>query len=163
MQLDQQAVWFIYLDHWQQDLVSTSFFLLNHFADEPQLKDFSFIIFPMAKAYEGFLKKMLLDLELITPHTYNSRRFRIGRALNPDVALNQRDAWWLYDNVEQHLGSDVARQMWQAWLDCRNHIFHFFPDGKQQVTWSEASDRLEQMQNIINQVAQYIKQRRSEE
>jgi len=155
--LDEQANWFQYLSPWQRDLVATSYTLSQKFDHDSEILDFSFIIFPMAKAYEGFLKKMLLDLALITEHTYQSRRFRIGRALNPDIRHNQRDAWWLYDDVELKLGKEVARAVWQAWLKCRNHIFHFFPNGERHTDYSEAEACLRRMELVISQVADKIK------
>jgi len=156
MQVNQQAPWFQYLSPWQQDLVNTSFILSEKLFDDPEIKDFSFIVFPMAKAYEGFLKKMLVDLGLITKRTYESRRFRIGRALNPDIRSNQRDAWWLYDDVARELGEDVAREVWETWLKCRNHIFHFFPGGEKHTNFAKALDCLERMQSVIAKVAQNI-------
>ena len=156
MHLDAKAAWFNYLSDWQQDLVETSFVLSEKKTELGELNDFSFIIFPMAKAYEGFLKKMLYDLKLITESTYFSRRFRIGRALNPDINYNQRDAWWLYDDIARELGEDLARELWEAWLKCRNRVFHFFPNGKQQITWEEAATRLKMMQDVMIRVAAQV-------
>lgn len=157
MELDREQLWFQYLTPWQQDLVQTSFHLREKLADDKIIIDFGFMVFPMAKAYEGFLKKMLLDLDLITAETYKSRRFRIGRALNPDIRYNQRDAWWLYDDVAHELGEVIAREVWEAWLKCRNHIFHFFPDGDERTNFDEASACLNRMQNVIEKVATSIK------
>jgi len=90
------------------------------------LEDYSFIIFPMSKAYEGFLKRSFLDLGIIDLKTFEGKRFRIGRALNPDVHENQRDKYWLYDDMEQICGSEMTRELWNTWLECRNRVFHFY-------------------------------------
>lgn len=156
MSIEQNSAWFQYLSPWQQDLVVTSFHLSEKLANDQEIIDFGFMVFPMAKAYEGFLKKMLRDLDLITEDTYKSRRFRIGRALNPDIRYNQRDAWWLYDDVAHEFGEPIAREVWEAWLKCRNHIFHFFPNGDERTSYQEAVVCLKRMQTVIEKVATSI-------
>jgi len=108
----------------------------------------------MAKAYEGFLKKYLLDLGLIDEKTHDSRRFRIGRALNPDVHRNQRDEYWLYDDIEHICGKPLAKQLWQTWLECRNRVFHFFPQEKGKIDLENARKKLdimtETMENAVS-------------
>ena len=49
-----------------------------------KVSDYSYLVFPFAKAYEGFLKKLLLDLQLIKESEYHGDRIRIGRVLNPN-------------------------------------------------------------------------------
>ena len=126
-----------------RDFVSISLGLYEReYDEESELTDYSFIVFPMAKAYEGFLKQYFLDLGLISESTYFSRRFRIGRALNPDVQENQRDKWWLYDDVARQCGAGTAQTMWTTWLESRNRIFHFFPKKHQRVTLAQAGQHL---------------------
>ena len=156
MELQKNAPWYDYLDHCQQELIGVSFALTEqkeHFAN---LKDFSFIVFPAAKAYEGFLKKVFYDLQLINKDTYEGRHFRIGRALNPDIRSHQRDEDWLYDNVEIRFGNVLARQLWDTWLLCRNHVFHYFSDCEQFLTFTEAVDRLEMIKEAMEAVAEQI-------
>ena len=148
MQFDQQAPWLKYLDPWQKNLVKTSFYLSEQFAENNYINDFSFVVFPMAKAYEGFLKKVLLDLNLISHKVYYGRRFRIGRALNPDVSPKQRDQWWLYDDLCRIFNQELAQNIWQTWLQCRNHVFHFFPNGEKELTLNEATGCLKKMQEV---------------
>ncbi|MBD3279508.1 MAG: hypothetical protein GF390_02230 [Candidatus Pacebacteria bacterium] len=149
--LAQQA-WFQYLTSWQQKLVRQAHQLLVREQENQTLyDDYSFIVFPMAKAYEGFLKKLLFDQGLITQHVYEGKRFRIGRALNPDIREHQRDKWWLYDNVERKCGSKTARFLWETWLACRNRVFHFFPKAKASLELSEASQRLQMMRDAMRQ------------
>jgi hypothetical protein len=159
MQLDQQSPWFKYLDVFQQNLVKTSFYLSDYFTKEKDINDFSFIVFPMAKAYEGFLKKILLDLQLITHKVYYGRRFRIGRALNPDVKVSQRDKWWLYDDLCRIFNDELARDIWQAWLQCRNHVFHFFPHGEKELNLEEAIACLRKMQLVMSAAVELITER----
>ena len=92
------------------------------------LKDYSFILFPLSKAYEGVLKSFLFQQGLISEKVYLGRRFRIGRSLNPDIRQPQRDKWWLYDDVIKMCGEEIGRDIWDGWIECRNHIFHYFPN-----------------------------------
>lgn len=116
---------------------------------QSSLYDYSFVLFPIAKAYEGFLKKYLLDNQLITKEVFMGRKFRIGRALNPDLPERQRDEWWLYDDVVRLCGAEEAREMWKVWIQCRNHVFHFFPNQTNHL-------RLEEAENKIHAVLQVM-------
>jgi len=103
----------------------------------------------MSKAYEGFLKQFLRDLGLITEKVYQSRRFRIGRALNPDIKPSQRNEYWLYDDITKTCGEDLARDLWEAWLSCRNRLFHFFPKHDRSITLAQAKERLLQLSGVM--------------
>jgi hypothetical protein len=138
----------------QQHLITLSWLLYEReqtkpLTDFPEAIDYTFVIFPMAKAFEGFLKEYLWKEQLITESTYRSRRFRLGRALNPDVFPDQRDRDWLFDDLSRQCGEAVARQVWQAWLDCRNHAFHWYPDSSQQMTLAQAHHCLEELGEAI--------------
>lgn len=159
MEIPTEALWQRYLDTCQRDLVDTSFALINRQAALAGLVDYSFIVFPMAKTYEGFLKQILLDLGLIDEHTFAGRRFRIGRALNPDIRKHQRDEDWLYDDLVFVLGEELTRQVWNTWLECRNHVFHYFPDCKRGLSWSEAVAKVQMMTDAMEATAQRIRER----
>lgn len=126
--------WFSYLPSPLQDSIKTAVALLEHFQngsnklDVSQTIDYSFVVFLASRSYEGFLKHYLKDIGLISDEIFASRRLRIGRALNPDVSMHQRDEWWLYDDLVQMCGAATARQLWETWLKCRNHVFHYFPE-----------------------------------
>ncbi|MGD9129324.1 MAG: hypothetical protein PVJ09_02460, partial [Candidatus Woesebacteria bacterium] len=110
MQNLRLKLWFLVLTPWQQNLVRTSYRLLEREKKHPNnFVDYSFIVFSMAKAYEGFLKKVLFDLKLIDKKAYEGRRFRIGRALNPDMREKYRDKFWLYDDLAKQCGERNAR------------------------------------------------------
>ncbi len=145
--------WFNYLTQWQQQLVEVTSNLLEQYENNETMADYSFIVFPMAKAYEGFLKKFLLDLKLISVKTYDGRRFRIGRALNPDVSEYQRDKYWLYDDVAKICSKKVARQLWNAWLHCRNKVFHYFPADMGLLTYLEAKEKVDEINMAMRAAA----------
>lgn len=152
MQDFSSQAWFEYLTDWQRELVQTSESLLSK-EKEPSVSnaqnldfiDYSYIVFPMAKAYEGFLKKYFFDQGLIDKRTYFGKRFRVGRALNPDVRQQQRDRYWIFDDVVRFCGESMARELWETWLECRNRVFHFFPDEVGKLSLSQVENKLEKM------------------
>lgn len=131
--------WFQYLARELQALVESSFILQQRAGEiEPALTDYSYVVFPFSKAYEGFLKQLFLDLHLIDSPIYADTFFRIGRALNPDVRPQQRDQHWLFDDILRLCGKETADLLWEAWLECRNHIFHYFPGRHQLINLEQA-------------------------
>jgi hypothetical protein len=148
--------WFEYIAPPLQGLVKTADALVAAAPQNPPTIDFSFLIFPMAVAYEGFLKQLLFDMKLISKEELYSRKFRIGRALNPDLRHNYRDEQWLYDDLVSYTSPEVARQLWQTWLDCRNHIFHYFPNDYVPLTLSVAVERVEQIATSMDKAAGYV-------
>lgn len=141
---------FNYLEAWQQQLVRLAFTLWQREVDaKSNFIDYSFIVFPMAKAYEGFLKQFMLDLSLINQATFESRRFRIGRVLNPDVRLAHQNDVWIYDDIARVCGPEIARELWEAWLTCRNRVFHYFPKNTDRLTHEQAGRYLEQLFTVM--------------
>ncbi len=143
----EQFNWFSQLESSQQELLKMAYILYEREgkASSVELYDYSFVVFPVAKAYEGFLKQYLFELQLIDQRTFEGKRFRIGRALNPDIRENQQDEFWLYDDLELMCGKQVAHVLWQSWLQGRNRVVHFFPLEKHKISLSEAKERIEMM------------------
>ena len=155
----EKKIWWNYLGEDLQKLITTSHFLLSVVkswgADLPggkkEFHDYSFVVFPAAKAYEGFLKKLFIDLEFITEEDYYGKRFRIGKALNPSLSKDgMREG--VYDKIVKHCnGQDLADNLWETWKESRNLIFHWFPNEKNTITLSEAGDRIEMIVRAIDQ------------
>jgi hypothetical protein len=118
------------------------------------LTDYSFIIFPIAKAYEDFLKQYLFDLGLISQKTYEGKRFRLGRALNPDIRDNQRDEFWLFDDVSSMCGEELSRSLWETWLECRNRVFHYFPAKNVKLSLTAVTTHLQLLDETISNAHQ---------
>jgi hypothetical protein len=105
--------------------------------------DYSFIVFPAAKAYEGFLKKIFLDMGFISEGDYYGKHFRIGKALNPDLEYRYRDEGWVYGKLKHFCqGEALPARLWKTWKESRNLLFHWFPDEKNVVTHNEAVEKL---------------------
>lgn len=135
-----------------QELLDESYTLLELFEEEPgKFKDYSFVVFPAAKAYEGFLKKLFLDKGFITQDDYYGKRFRIGKALNPFLEKEIRQES-VYDKVVEYCGGKaLADLFWETWTSCRNRVFHWFPNEKKIVTLSEARAKLEMIVKAIDE------------
>ncbi len=148
----QKEKWYLFLTDWQKKLVEVSFELVDQHSlkNSQNLPDYSFLVFSISKAYEGFLKKFLFEMELIDKKTYEGRRFRIGRALNPHVAPHQRDEDWLFDDIAKVCSVATAQKLWDAWLHCRNRVFHFFPKDKGLLTFSAAVARIKEVCQAMN-------------
>lgn len=144
-----------YLDEGMRDLVTQSFALLEREsgrAGEYKYHDYSFVVFPAAKAYEGFLKKVLVDLKFITRAQYGGDRFRIGRALNPNLPVRYRWDWVFAKLANRCGGPGLALELWETWKMARNGIFHFFPGHTRFVTVGEASALVKKIVEMMERV-----------
>ena len=159
MEALDQKIWWNYLGIDLQKLLITSQFLIKEVKgwgiDLPgggkEFDDYAFIIFPAAKAYEGFLKKMFLDLGFITKEDYFGKHFRIGKSLNPSLPKEIRSQE-VYGKIVNYCGGkDLAENLWETWRVCRNLTFHWFPNEKNAVTFEEAVDRVNMIISAIDQ------------
>lgn len=152
----KETTWFQYLDHGMKDLVIQSFLLLDieKGFSKPRFHDYSFIVFPIAKAYEGFLKRFFYDVHLISDPDFLDSHFRIGRSLNPDLPSKFRDRDWIYERLKklcaQKGDPELADQMWIVWREARNQLFHYyFPDHNHFITLDEASRRVDMVVDVL--------------
>lgn len=143
--------WWLYIEHDLQELLKQSYFLADVVqswgVDLPggkkKFHDYSFVIFPAAKAYEGFLKKVFLDMGFITQDDYYGKHFRIGKSLNPSLPSRLRKEE-VYTKIVKYAGSSVlADHLWETWKAARNLTFHWFPNEKNAITFEEAKKDLE--------------------
>jgi hypothetical protein len=154
----EQKQWWNYLGEDLQKLLKTSEFIFKQVkgwgADLPggreEFDDFSFVVFPAAKAYEGFLKKLFLDLKFITEEDYYGKHFRIGKALNPSLPKELRHEG-VYDKITHYCqGRDLADKLWDTWRLSRNLTFHWFPNEKNAISLSEAGERIDMIVKAID-------------
>lgn len=150
----EKREWWFYLTDNQRDLLRQSVTLLNRekaFKDQ-LFQDYSFIVFPAAKAYEGFLKKLLYDLGFITQAQYSGEHFRIGKSLNPNLPVRYRKSDWVYLKLEEYCrNKDVASRLWDTWKKSRNHVFHWFPQLEGYVSLKEAEEHINMIVSVIDQ------------
>lgn len=154
-----QKVWWRYLEEDLQELLKQSFLLVEieeargegSSLHRPEFHDYSFVVFPAAKAYEGFLKKVFLDRGFITSEDYKGKRFRIGKALNP--ALDRKIYGSnVYDKIVKFCGSNsLADRLWETWRDSRNILFHWFPNEQNAIDFKEAKVRIEKIIDTMDE------------
>lgn len=102
-----------------------------------RLSDYSYLVFPFAKLYEGFLKQLFRDVGIIDEVDYKSDHFRIGKALSPNMIgrLGRRSA---YATVASRYSKELATRLWHTWKDGRNLVFHYFPHNLRALTFDHA-------------------------
>ena len=137
--IDRQNQLWLYLLPEQKEIVTDCEKLIDDARSHPKsLSDYSYVVFPMAKVYEGFLKRFLLDTGLIHEEQYGSDHFRIGKVLNPNLPDHLRIDG-LYGQICSRVGSrDLAERFWQTWKKGRNLLFHYFPNHLQRLTLVQA-------------------------
>ncbi len=140
--------WWNYLQPDLQELLKEATLLVERVGVwEEKFHDYAFVVFPAAKAYEGFLKTLFHDLGFITDEDYFGKRFRIGKALNPSLEANIREKEGVYDKLVVFCqGKELADTFWETWKMGRNLLFHWFPNEKNAITYEEAK---EQVENIL--------------
>lgn len=145
--IDKYSFFWNYLSAGQKGLIEEGLYLLTDVKAHPDINisDYSYLVFPFAKAYEGFLKKLFLDLGFIPLQVYEGDHFRIGKALNPYLEKLLRHES-IYDRITQLCGNNsLADELWHVWKKGRNLVFHYFPHNFRALSPTEA-------ENIINEM-----------
>ncbi len=123
----------------QQELITEGKYLAEDVLKEHKMsfKDYSFLIFPFAKTYEGYLKKLFLDVGFITHLDYISDHLRLGKLLSPNLIGRLGDRS-LYQKITERASRQLAQKIWQSWKVGRNQVFHYFPHNYKAVSYEEA-------------------------
>ena len=123
---------------------------LNH------ISDYSFVVSPISKAYEGYLKSFFLKLHIINQYDYESDRFRVGKTLNPSLRYKRYSIFQKLADLDDS-GEELAEILWNAWKFGRNEIFHYFPNKHQSLSRQDAEDRIYLVLNAIIKSAEFLK------
>ena len=126
----------LYLSPFQDMLVNDLINLIK-ITKNSYLNDYSFIIAPLSKAYEGFLKDFFLKINLIDQTQYQSDRFRVGKVLNPTLRYKKFSVFQKLADISPD-GEELAQLLWDGWKYGRNRVFHYFPGKTKNITKSEA-------------------------
>lgn len=112
------------------------------------VSDYSYVVFPFAKAYEGFLKKLFLDLDVIKEDDYYGDDIRIGRILNP----NYKGRNSVYNKLcnNKRAGKDLVFRLWEIWRKGRNYVFHYYPHNFRKLNYEEAAGIIEEMVSVMD-------------
>lgn len=139
-------LWKYISDH-QKDLILQGQYLISsnfkaQMSNETQSSehkffDYSFVVFPFAKAYEGFLKQIFLDVKFISHLDYISDHFRLGKVMSPNLVGRLGDRS-VFRKICNSAGQDLADKIWNTWKAGRNQVFHYFPHNLRSLTFAQA-------------------------
>ena len=152
---DANAEFWKYLSQTQKDLILQGDYLINDVIKHGNytFKDYSFVIFPYAKAYEGYPKQLFLDLKFISHLDCISDHLRLGKLLSPFLIERLGDRS-LYKRIQIATSTQLADKLWDTWKTGRNQIFHYFPHNVKAVSFAEAESIIDQI--IQTMVAAFI-------
>lgn len=149
-----------YLSEGQKGLMMEGYHLLAHAKEDVQkqsfiFNDYSFVVFPFAKAYEGFLKQMFLDAGFITERDYTSDHFRVGKVLSPNLQrrLGTRS---VYRKITSSVGVELAERVWNTWKSGRNEVFHYYPHNLRSLTLAEAESMIDIIVKTMEEVVKEL-------
>lgn len=150
---DNYAKFWNYLSQNQKDLIQEGQYMMRDVLGDHALykfKDYSFIVFPFAKAYEGFLKQLFKDINFISHLDYISDHLRLGKLLSPNLIgrLGERS---LYKKIAESSSKEFAEKIWQTWKIGRNQVFHYYPHNLKALSFDEA-------ETIVNQIIQTMEE-----
>lgn len=156
--IDQKSALWHYLSAPQKDLIKTGEFLLADVNKHPKpVSDYSYLVFPFAKAYEGFLKQLFLDKGFIAQDDYQSDHFRIGKALNPNFAKEVPSQSVYLKIINLCKSEELANNLWNAWKRGRNLLFHYFPHNQLAINLIEAKNAIFLIFKAMNQAVDILK------
>ncbi len=148
--------WF-YLSRGQKDLINEGMYLMNDVIKDKayHFKDYSFLVFPFAKAYEGFLKQLFKDIKFISHLDYISDHLRLGKLMSPNL-VNKLGKRSLYKKIKDKVGQDLADKIWNCWKNGRNQVFHYYPHNLKALTFDEAEAVTEQILKTMDESYQRL-------
>ncbi|GIW64789.1 MAG: hypothetical protein KatS3mg092_0722 [Patescibacteria group bacterium] len=144
--------WF-YLSKNQKDLINEGVYLMNDIIRDGayNFKDYSFLVFPFAKAYEGFLKQLFKDIKFISHLDYISDHLRLGKLMSPNL-VNKLGNRSLYKKIKDKAGQELADKIWNCWKIGRNQVFHYYPHNLKALSFSEAENIIDQILTTMEEI-----------
>ncbi len=128
----------------QDNLLNDVQTIISRLGSNDGISDYSFLVAPIAKAYEGYLKDFFLKIGLIDNNMYKSDRFRVGKALNPSLRYKRFSIYQKLAKLDDQ-GEELAEILWDAWKEGRNETLHFFPHNLKKLTFDDALTRINLM------------------
>ncbi len=137
-----------------QDMLVNDLVNLLKITKNSFLNDYSFIIAPLSKAYEGFLKDFFLKIHLIDQKQYYSDRFRVGKVLNPSLRYKRYSLYQKLADINPE-GEELAQLLWDAWKYGRNKVFHYFPGETKNIDTKQAEKLINLLLKAIVNAGQF--------
>lgn len=158
MDIKKDSYLWQYLSQGQRDLLEEGHYLLDHVIKEGKysFKDYSFIVFPFAKGYEGFLKQILLDVGFISNDDYVSDHFRLGKVLSPHL-VGRLGGRSVYKKICDRYGCLLSDHIWATWKLGRNQVFHYFPHNLRSLTLQEAEAIVDKIIKTMEEVVKSLR------
>jgi hypothetical protein len=129
---------------------------VEKYREKEEISDYSFLVFPFSKAYEGFLKRFLFDTGLIREEDYYSDEIRIGRILNPSYVKERSNVFnRLCDKSPD--GRGVPKKLWMVWKRGRNLVFHYFPHNFRKLEYDEAVEIINEIVDAMNSAVMHCR------
>lgn len=144
-----------YLNKNQRDLIDDVEIVLKRLISIEHINDYSFVVAPIAKTYEGYLKDFFLKVGIIDQFSYESDRFRVGKTLNPSLRYKNYSIYQKLTELSDK-GEEMAELLWDAWKFGRNKIFHYFPNDFKNLNRNEAEDRIALLLRAIIKSGQFL-------
>lgn len=140
----------------QRELFKEGFHLVEHVEKhKDQFGDYSFVVFPFAKAYEGFLKEVFLKSGMIEEEDYLSKHFRIGKVMSPNMEQRLQSSS-VYRKICNRKNCDLSEKIWRTWKVSRNQVFHYYPDNYEALSFDEAVKRIEMISSAVIEVCKEL-------
>lgn len=154
--IHREPIW-EYFSATQRDLIQEGNYLMGITEDHGyRFKDYSFLVFPYAKAYEGYLKQLFLDLNFISHLDYISDHFRIGKYLSPHLTMRLGDRS-IYTQIIKYSSEETAARIWDVWKKGRNEVFHYYPHNIKRLTFTDAKNLNEEILATMVEVYEKLK------
>jgi len=144
-----------YLSSNQAGLINDLQLLLNKLQEFDHITDYSFLVAPAAKAYEGYLKDFFLKIGIMSQAEYAGERYRVGKTLNPSLRYARYSVYRKLTDIHEK-GEGLAEILWDAWKYGRNEIFHYFPHNLKRITRAEAEDRIDKILDAIAKSGDFL-------
>lgn len=140
----------------QKNLIADVAIILDHLRKIDHISDYSFLVSPVSKAYEGYLKDFFLRINVIDDYAYKSDRFRVGKTLNPSLRYKRFSIYQKLIDLDEK-GEELAEILWTAWKYGRNEIFHYFPGSLKNIDLPGAEDRINMVFRAIIESGEFYK------
>ena len=106
------------------------------------INDFSIVVFPSAKAFEGFIKKLLLAINLITQKEIKEDPYKsIGKIINGEQIQKKI--------LDKKRDRSVLKLLVAQWDFCRNVILHYDLDQPEIINKEEAFKKIEDIYEVM--------------
>lgn len=154
---DRYRAFWNYIPQEQKDLIQEGQYLLDEIIRHHSyhFKDYSFLVFPFAKAYEGYLKQLFKDAGLISHLDYVSDHLRLGKLMSPNL-MGRLGSRSLYKKITERASKDLADKIWNIWKIGRNQTFHYFPHNLKALSFEEAESIVKQMIEVMDEAYQKL-------